>query len=71
MKTIEQIGIDPEVLADLEEVCRQTARGGILRDPELVRRITGRADRARAEMVRRFGVQDISVEIIREARDAE
>ena len=71
MKTIEQTAIDSDALADLEEVCRQTGRGGIVRDPELVRRITERADRARAEMVRRFGVQDISVELVREMRDAE
>jgi hypothetical protein len=38
--------IDPEVLADLETVCNTK---GIVRDPDLLRRITERADRVRQE----------------------
>jgi hypothetical protein len=60
--------IPPEVMADLEAVCGQS---GIVRDPELSRRITERAEKARAENDRRFGVQDIGVAIIREIRDTE
>jgi hypothetical protein len=57
-------------MADLEEVARQAASGGI-RDPELLRRVTERAARARQEVLERFGVQDIGVSIIREMRDGE
>lgn len=62
--------IPPEVLADLEEVARQAATGGV-RDPELVRRIRERADKARRETLAKLGVQDIGVSIIREMRDAQ
>jgi hypothetical protein len=54
--------IDPDVLADLEAVSQTK---GIVRDPELYRRITERADRVRRETLERFGVQAIGAEIIR------
>jgi hypothetical protein len=54
--------IAPDVLADLEAACNA---GGVVRDPDLYRRITERADRAREETLKRFGVQEIGAEIIR------
>ena len=62
--------IPPEIMADLEEVARQASAGGV-RDPELSRRITERADEVRKEILQKFGVQDIGVSIIREMRDSE
>lgn len=62
--------IPPDILADLEEVCRQATAGGV-RDPELLRRVYERSAKAREEVLRKFGVQDIGVGIIREIRDAE
>jgi hypothetical protein len=62
--------IPPEVLADLEEVASQAATGGV-RDPELVRRIRERADKARHETLAKLGIQDIGISIIREMRDAQ
>ncbi|HEY8505939.1 MAG TPA: hypothetical protein VIL46_15245 [Gemmataceae bacterium] len=62
--------IPPEILADLEEVCRQAAEGGV-RDPELLRRVRERSEKARQEVLDKFGVQEIGVQIIREMRDAE
>jgi hypothetical protein len=59
-----------DALADLEEVCRQ-AKGGIVRDPELLKRVYEHSARIRKEMVRKFGVQNIGAEIIREMRDQE
>ena len=38
-------------------------------DPALRRRVTERADSARREMLRRFGVTDMAVDMVREARD--
>ena len=58
--------IPAEVLADLEAVCRLAAQGGAA-DPELLRRSTERADKARAEVRHQFGVQDIGVQIIRDS----
>jgi hypothetical protein len=60
--------IDPEVLADLEAVCNTK---GIVRDPELLRRITERADQVRQETLKQFGVQEIGAEIIRTMHDPE
>lgn len=61
--------IPPEIMADLEEVARQAAGG--VRDPDLVRRIHERAEKARRETLAKLGVQDIGVSIIREMRDAQ
>ena len=69
MKTIESPpAIDPDVMADLEAVCNTK---GIVRDPELYRRVTERADRVRQETLEKFGVQEIAPGIIREMHDAE
>ena len=65
LKTIES-PIDPAVMADLEAVCNA---GGIVRDLELYRRVSGRADVVRREMLAKFGVQDVAAEIVREMRD--
>jgi hypothetical protein len=57
-------------LADLKEVARQAVSGGI-RDLELLRRVQLRAEQAREEVLKKFGVQEIGVEIIREMRNAQ
>ena len=57
--------------ADLEEVCRLAAEGGKATDPDLLKRIRERSARVREEALRRFGVQDIGVQIVRELRDGE
>jgi hypothetical protein len=62
------LAIDLEVLADLEAVC---STKGIVRDPELLRRITERADQVRQETLKQFGVQEIGAEIIRMMHDPE
>ncbi len=68
MNKNEPTPIPPEILADLEEVCRQAASGRVT-DPELLQRVRARAEAARQETLDRFGVQDIGVQIIREMRD--
>jgi hypothetical protein len=62
--------IPPDILADLEEVCRQAASGGV-RDPELLRRIQERSAKAREEILRKHGVLNVAVDLIREIRDEE
>lgn len=59
--------VSPEVLADLEEVCRQAA-SGVVKDPELLKRIQERSRKAQQEILEKFGIQDIGVQIIREMR---
>jgi hypothetical protein len=58
--------IDPEVLADLEAISNSK---GIVRDPDLYKRIMARADRVRMETRARFGVQETGAEIIRTMHD--
>jgi hypothetical protein len=60
--TEKPLAIDRDVLADLEAVSQTK---GIVRDPELYRRITERADQVRRETLEKFGVQEIGAEIIR------
>lgn len=62
--------IPPEILADLEEVCRQAAAGGV-RDPELLRRVYERSAKVRQEILDKHGVLDVAVDILREIRDEE
>ncbi len=61
-------GIPPEVLADLEQVCRQAAAGGSP-DPELLRRVTARAAAVRREILEKHGVLNVAVDLVREIRD--
>jgi hypothetical protein len=59
-----------DALTDLREVARQAMSGAGL-DAELLRRVQERAQQARAEVIQKFGMQEIGVQIIREMRDAE
>ena len=49
MKTIEST-IDPQEMADMEEVSRLLERGERVTDPELLRRIRERSDAIRDEL---------------------
>ena len=60
--------ISPEILADLEEVCRRLMTGGV-QDPELLERIRRRSEAARKELREKYGELNIAVDLIREARD--
>ncbi len=67
MATAEKLpAIDRDLLADLEAISQTN---GIVRDPELYRRVTQRADRVRRETLEKFGVQEIGAEIIRTMHD--
>jgi hypothetical protein len=59
-----------DVLSDLTKVARQAMSGGI-RDVEMLKRVQQRAQLARGEVLKRFGVQEIGVDLIREMRDAQ
>jgi hypothetical protein len=56
-----------EVQADLEEVCRAAAEKRHV-DPEVARRVHARAEAAREEL-RKRGLTDVAVSLIREARE--
>lgn len=70
MDTATPNAIPPEVLADLQAVIEATTTGKPL-DPEVAKRVAERSARAREENLKKFGVQDIGVSIIREMRGGE
>lgn len=55
--------------SDFEAILLARAEGRKV-DPDVERRVRERAEHARQEALRRFGVQNIGTEIIREFRDA-
>ncbi|MBO0700438.1 MAG: hypothetical protein J2P46_18720 [Zavarzinella sp.] len=59
--------VPSEELADLRAVADAVAAGRPV-DPEVARRVRDRSDRARKELLAARGVQDISVQLIRESR---
>jgi hypothetical protein len=61
-------GIPAEVMAKLQAAADRLARGE--RDPEEAKQSALRMDRMREENRRRFGVQNIGVDIIRQMRDS-
>ncbi len=67
---VKDTGILPEVLADLEHVLRLSEQG-IVRDPELVKRVSERSLRVQEELRRRHGALNVAVDLIREIRDGQ
>ena len=63
-----ETGIPPDVLADMHEVAAALGEGRKL-DPELVKRIRERAEKAKEDVFKRNGLLDIGVPAIREFRD--
>ena len=61
--------LEDKMLADMQAVA-DAADSGEPVDPEVVRRVQERARKAREELVQTFGVREIGVDLIREARDA-
>lgn len=60
--------IDPIELADSEAVIEHLLRGTPL-DPEVDRRVHERAARITDELRRKYGMLDIAVDLIRQARE--
>jgi hypothetical protein len=60
--------ISAELMAELQDAADKLARGE--RDPEAAKQAAQRMDRMREENRKRFGVQDIGVDIIRQMRDS-
>jgi hypothetical protein len=57
----------PELLAEMEEAARIALSN--VRDPEVMRQASARMDRMREENRKRFGIQDVAVDLIRQVRD--
>ncbi|MHC5540536.1 hypothetical protein ACYOEI_20135 [Singulisphaera rosea] len=67
LATVETRGIDQE-RADAEEVMRLVSAGQNVTDPELIRRVSERAEQVRQQIIQEHGIVEWSLELIREAR---
>jgi hypothetical protein len=67
MKTTERNVIPPKLLAELEEVMADIAKGR--RDPEAMKKASRDMDRLREETRKKLGILDVAVDLIREGRD--
>ncbi|NLX95948.1 MAG: hypothetical protein GXY83_07215 [Rhodopirellula sp.] len=67
---LKDTGVLPEVLADLEQVLRQSEQG-IVCDSELVRRVTERSRSVQEALRSKYGELNIAVDLLREIRDEE
>jgi hypothetical protein len=60
----------PDVLADLQAVIDHATSGRPL-DPEVSRRVSERSKAVQERLVRRFGIREIAVDLIRQGRAEE
>jgi hypothetical protein len=67
MNSIEETGVSPELMAELQEAANRAAKG--IRDLEAMRIACERMDRLGEEIYMKHGVLDIGVPAIRELRD--
>jgi hypothetical protein len=56
-----------DVLADMQAVA-DAAVAGTPVDPEVARRIRERSEKVQEELVRRYGIREIAVDLIRQSR---
>jgi hypothetical protein len=70
MRTIEEnAGMDPEVRAKMQEVCDRLVNGPPFTQEER-KKAAAEIDRMRDENLKRFGVQNIAVDLVCELRDS-
>ncbi len=63
----ETTGMSPALKAEMQQACDRIARG-ILPSMEERRAAAARVDRLREENARLFGVQDVTLDAVRESR---
>ena len=62
------IDIPADILADAEAVSAAAAAGRPV-DPEVAKRVRERSERIQQQLLARFGVRDIAVDLIRQGRE--
>jgi hypothetical protein len=67
MKSNQAPTIPADIMADVQAVADAAAAGKPL-DPEVNRRVRERSEKVQAELLRQYGVREIAVELIRQAR---
>ena len=70
MKPQEDPLIPPEVMADMQAVADAVAAGRPV-DPEVARRVQERSQKVQDELLKKYGVREIAVDLIRQGRDEE
>jgi hypothetical protein len=60
--------IPPDVMADLQAVADAVAAGRPV-DPEVARRVRQRSQKVQDELVTKYGVREIAVDLIRQGRE--
>jgi hypothetical protein len=60
--------IPPDVMADLQAVADALAAGRPV-DPEVARRVRQRSQKVQDELVTKYGVREIAVDLIRQGRE--
>jgi hypothetical protein len=70
MKPNEPNPIPADILADMQAVAEAAAAGRPV-DPKVARRVRERSNRVQEELLRRYGVRQIAVDLIRQGRDHE
>jgi hypothetical protein len=70
MKAIaENTGMDPQLKAEMQEACDRIAKG-IPFTKEEREKAAAEIDRLREENAKRFGIQNVAVDIVRQMRDS-
>ena len=68
--TAEPAGMDPDLKAALQEACDRIARG-ILPTMEERKAAAARIDHMREENAKLFGVQDVTLDAVRQSRNGQ
>lgn len=68
MPTIETSSLPADTLADIQAVADAAAAGRPV-DPEVARRVRERSEKVQEELLKRFGVREIAVDLIRQGRE--
>ena len=63
-------GMDPALKAEMQEACDRIARG-ILPTMDERKAAAARIDRMREENARRFGIQEVTLDAVRESRNGQ
>ena len=68
MKNNKHISIAPGIKADMQAVAEAAAARRPV-DPEVARRVRERSEKVQAELLRKHGVRELAVDLIRQGRE--
>ena len=70
MKTVENLVLPAEVWADIQAVADSAAAGRPV-DADVARRVRERSAQVQEDLLGRYGVREIAVDLVRQGRDEE